>query len=350
MAKIISFFNHKGGVGKTTSVHNIGYGLSKLGKKVLLIDADPQMNLTAAVYGLSIDSSYSNDDKATSKWKEYNKKYVSLYQIINAIITKQEFKPNFYTYVDKKNNEVNFDLLRGDILLHSLDADIMQIIQSNNEITRSYIIHLEEKLNEIYNNYDFVLIDQSPSAASALNAFFSLNASYVIIPATPTFFCLQAVNNLEDIWSHWNKLFASFKSTYNSDGFSMKSKFLGLIIQLGKRWKGGNAIHTEEWKEIINNGINGFVCNVQSNSVSKDYFVKIFNDSTPYIIATYDNFTDKLGRISEKKGIPFVALTKDDLPSEQSKKESDKQYLKSWESVQKTNQYICDSLVNLLIK
>ena len=102
MAKIISFFNHKGGVGKTTSVHNIGYGLSKLGKKVLLIDADPQMNLTAAVYGLSIDSSYSNDDKATSKWKEYNKKYVSLYQIINAIITKQEFKPNFYTYVDKK--------------------------------------------------------------------------------------------------------------------------------------------------------------------------------------------------------------------------------------------------------
>ena len=62
MGKVISFFNHKGGVGKTTSVHNIGYGLAKLGKKVFLIDADPQMNLTATVYGLSTESIYSDTE------------------------------------------------------------------------------------------------------------------------------------------------------------------------------------------------------------------------------------------------------------------------------------------------
>ena len=53
MAKIITFFNHKGGVGKTTLVHNLGFILADKGYKVLLIDADPQMNLTAAIYGLS---------------------------------------------------------------------------------------------------------------------------------------------------------------------------------------------------------------------------------------------------------------------------------------------------------
>lgn len=62
MTKIITFFNHKGGVGKTTLVHNLGFLLADRGHKVLLIDADPQMNLTAAMYGLSTSVEYSTDE------------------------------------------------------------------------------------------------------------------------------------------------------------------------------------------------------------------------------------------------------------------------------------------------
>ena len=61
---LISLFNHKGGVSKTTTTFNLGWTFAKQGLKTLIIDADPQCNLTAYVLGLqkkeAIDSFYKN--------------------------------------------------------------------------------------------------------------------------------------------------------------------------------------------------------------------------------------------------------------------------------------------------
>ena len=58
MTKKIALFNHKGGVSKTTTTFNLGWKLAELGKKVLMIDADPQCNLTGLILGYSGDEDF----------------------------------------------------------------------------------------------------------------------------------------------------------------------------------------------------------------------------------------------------------------------------------------------------
>ena len=80
MGSIITVFSHKGGVGKTTLVHNLGYILADRGKRVLLVDADPQMNLTSAVAGFTDSVTYGED--GSEPWLEFLSTYPNLSSFI----------------------------------------------------------------------------------------------------------------------------------------------------------------------------------------------------------------------------------------------------------------------------
>jgi len=67
MTKKICLFNHKGGVSKTTTSYNLGWKLARNGKKVILVDADPQCNLTGLVLGESFDDFYIQRPKDNLK-------------------------------------------------------------------------------------------------------------------------------------------------------------------------------------------------------------------------------------------------------------------------------------------
>ena len=193
MGKIITFFNHKGGVGKTTLVHNLGFILADRGYKVLLIDADPQMNLTAAMYGLSTSVEYSTDEG--SKWSDNVQKYISLSEYLDVELKAQLSEKTFFSVESDKKNGGKVDLIAGAINLANTEANLYGIITGKNDFTRDIPSKFEQSIKKQRLNYDFIFIDTSPSASSIINALIMMLSDYFIAPVSPAFFSLQAVDN-----------------------------------------------------------------------------------------------------------------------------------------------------------
>ena len=176
-AKIISVLNHKGGVGKTTTVANTGAGLHRLGKRVLLIDMDPQANLTLHLYG----------EAATDQPTIYG---AMLGRYPLPIV---QLNPGF------------------DLVISTLDLSGVEI-DLQNEPGREYI--LRELLSPVASNYDYILIDCPPSIG--LITIFALSAStHTIIPVEAGTFALVGMTKLFDIIekvkSRLNKELVSFR-------------------------------------------------------------------------------------------------------------------------------------------
>ena len=159
MSKIISISNHKGGVGKTTSAINIGAGLANLKKKVLLIDLDPQANLSQS---LGIENKESNIYGAIRG--EYRLEPVNVYKGLDAIPS-------------------TLDLSGAEIELSS-------------EAGREYI--LKELLEPLRPSYDFIIIDSPPSLGLlTINAFTASNE--ILIPLQAQYLALQGLSKLMEI-------------------------------------------------------------------------------------------------------------------------------------------------------
>ena len=149
MTKIIAVSNFKGGVGKTTSTLNIGAALANLGKRVLLIDLDPQFNLTRCLGVKSKENIYG------ALFNQYPTPFI--------------------------NRAHNLDLI----------PSALELIKAETELVSQY--RREEKLNSILKanlaNYDFVLIDCPPSlGVLSQMAFFS--ADRIIVPIQAEFLAL----------------------------------------------------------------------------------------------------------------------------------------------------------------
>jgi chromosome partitioning protein len=159
MGMIISLLNHKGGVGKTTSAINIGAGLVELGKKVLLIDLDPQANLTLSL-GIP-------------------RQRVSIYEALRG---ESELEP----YTAKPG----LDVVTSSLDLSGAEMELI------NEAGREYI--LRELFAPLQEQYDFILIDCPPSLGLlTLNALTC--SKYVIIPLQTEFLALQGLAKIKQV-------------------------------------------------------------------------------------------------------------------------------------------------------
>lgn len=319
MAKIISFFNHKGGVGKTTLVHNLAFALADLDKKVLVIDGDPQMNLTAAMFGLSTSIEYSEEEN--SKWKILKDKNLSIFEYLqNKLQQGSISKPFFNSKILSTSQKQTVDLLCGDINLPTIEAELFGILKSNNSFNRNIVSNFEKSIKDFKENYDFILIDTSPSASSIINSLLIFSSDYFLAPTSQSFFSIQAIDNLSNVFDNWLSLINGFYTAIGLKGLSLNVKFLGIIIQMAKRYKSSGSTAATRWIGEVNTSIKRF----EKYAARKDFiiteeeFMKIFknkgaNDfkSQPFIIEKCCDFTPMLRSIAEHFGIPVIYLTQE---------------------------------------
>ena len=133
-SRVIALANQKGGTGKTTTTVNLGIGLARLGKKVLLIDADPQGDLTTCL-----------------GWQDQDSLQTTLATVMGKIIRDEPFTADEGIL----HHSEGVDLMPANIELSDLEATLVNAM--SREITlRTYV-------NEAKKNYDVVLIDCMPS-------------------------------------------------------------------------------------------------------------------------------------------------------------------------------------------
>lgn len=166
MGRILAVVNQKGGVGKTTTTVNLGIGLARHGKKVLLIDADAQGNLTDSL-----------------GWNEPDKLPVSLATVMSKVITEEPIEPNEGIL----HHAEGVDLMPANIELSAMEVSLVNTM-SRESVLRNY-------LNEVKDKYDYVLIDCMPSLGMiTVNALAA--ADSVIIPVQAHYLPAKGMSQL----------------------------------------------------------------------------------------------------------------------------------------------------------
>jgi chromosome partitioning protein len=163
MAIVIAVANQKGGVGKTTTTANLGASLAKHGRRVLLVDMDPQGNLTSAV--------------GAARSAEQT--------VADSLLDRRVHLP----VVHVENGTGRLDVVPASLALAGAEAQLM------NKLGRE--MRLRDQIIQLGDSYDYVLIDTPPSLGLlTINALVA--ADHVLIPTEARFFSLQGLQMIEE--------------------------------------------------------------------------------------------------------------------------------------------------------
>lgn len=243
--KSVAFFNNKGGVGKTTLLCNVAaYVGLNLGKKVCVIDADPQCNATQYFFSEeTVEKLYSDNSSFT----------------INKVVEPLSLGEGFNKKISvRKSKRFGVDVIPGDPKL-ALIEDLLSKDWSDaraGEIRGVRTSLVFSALLEMLQDYDYVFFDVSPSLG-ALNRSIMLSSDYFISPVSLDIFSLKAFENISewisDWWVDWQRGLENVKKKeLIPDLHYGRPDFIGYVTQsyLAKRDSEGQRRAVQAYENI----------------------------------------------------------------------------------------------------
>jgi cellulose biosynthesis protein BcsQ len=251
MAKQIALFNHKGGVSKTTTAFNLGYMLASKGMKILLVDCDPQCNLTGMFLGFTgaaeLDQLYKGG---------------GIKNIRDGLAPAFESKPIPLSSVECQimPGQPNLFLLPGHIGLAEYETTlgIAQELSGSLPTLQNLpgaMAHLFQITAQSV-QADLIIIDMSPSLGP-VNQNLLTTSHYFIVPMAPDYFSVMAIDSLASVLPKWREWLTKALSvrTLKDATYPLpdaQPKFLGTVIQK-YRLRSGDTASTafQKWIDEI---------------------------------------------------------------------------------------------------
>ena len=315
MVQKIALFNHKGGVSKTTTTFNLGWMLASKGKKVILVDTDPQCNLTGMILG-----GETEDDEARMEAV-----YQTTSNIRSGLAPAFESQPRAIEAatcipVDGCNS---LFLLPGHVGLaeYEVTLGIAQELTGSIQALRNIPGAINDLLEKtaIKYNADYILIDMSPSLG-AINQNILMISNFFLIPTAADFFSVMAIDSLSKIipkWFAWAKAASSLQilkqAAYPFPEVDLH--FLGIIVQNYRIIRGKETVAFQSWIQKVEQSVESKLVPklTQANMMlpMQVYTGQDIN-TTSFTLTKISNFNSLIA-LSQKHQTPVYALTREQL-------------------------------------
>lgn len=205
---VLTFFNNKGGVGKTSLVYHLSWMFSELGKRVVVLDLDPQANLTAA---------FLDEDEINNLW-ERKSEPTTIYRAVHPLTEVGDIQPVLVQSISRR-----LHLVPGDVALASFEEELSAAwpeSMGDKNLYRPFRIltafwQVAQMASQSVNG-DIIVVDVGPNLG-AINRSALIGTDYVVVPLGADLFSLQGLKNLGPTLRSWRSLWNKRLQNWTDD-------------------------------------------------------------------------------------------------------------------------------------